>query len=48
MKPADKVIRTYCPLVISKDMIDACLGALESVLQDKLMFTRGIWDGHSI
>ena len=48
VKPADKVIRTYCPLVISKDMIDAYLGALESVLQDKLMFTRGIWDGHPI
>lgn len=30
--PADRVIRTYCPLIISKDMIDSYLAALESVL----------------
>lgn len=30
--PADRVIRTYCPLIISKDMIDSYFSALESVL----------------
>lgn len=34
VKPADRVIRTYCPLTVTKDMIDSYLLALESVLKD--------------
>lgn len=35
VKPADRVIRTYCPLIISKDMIDSYLSTLESVLEEE-------------
>lgn len=34
VKPADRVIRTYCPLTVTKDIIDSYLLALESVLKD--------------
>lgn len=35
VKSADRVIRTYCPLIISKDMIDSYLSTLESVLKEE-------------
>ena len=33
VKPQQKVIRTYCPLIISNDMIDEYMETLESVLR---------------
>lgn len=37
VKPVERVIRTYCPLIISKEMIDSYLETLESVLKEVIM-----------